>query len=219
MNQDESFNFLLVEDHELFQDGVTAALKTQYPKSKIESVKYFEDAWASLNSYQPHLAIVDLSIPQKNSGEKGKPSDGIEFLKQIMQQYPTLNITVQSASIEALTRMKHNIDGYEAGFTIADKSLSNQEMLKRIAWSLEGVTHTRDLPGVPEFRQEWLEVLQLAFNHGLQDKAIAARMFKSERAIRNYWTKAQDALGVYPEEGKNIRIQTEIRARELGLID
>jgi hypothetical protein len=26
-------------------------------------------------------------------------------------------------------------------------------------------------------------------------------------------------LGVYPDEGKNLRIQTEIRAREEGLID
>ncbi|MGL5835246.1 MAG: DNA-binding response regulator, partial [Waterburya sp.] len=29
----------------------------------------------------------------------------------------------------------------------------------------------------------------------------------------------QDALEVYPETGKNIRIQTEILAREEGLID
>jgi len=29
----------------------------------------------------------------------------------------------------------------------------------------------------------------------------------------------QDALEVYPEAGKNIRIQKEIRAREEGLID
>jgi hypothetical protein len=29
----------------------------------------------------------------------------------------------------------------------------------------------------------------------------------------------QDVLGIYPENGKNIRIQTEMRAREEGLID
>jgi hypothetical protein len=37
--------------------------------------------------------------------------------------------------------------------------------------------------------------------------------------VRHYWNKVQDALGVYPDEGKNIRIQTQIRAREEGLID
>ncbi|MEO1352887.1 MAG: LuxR C-terminal-related transcriptional regulator, partial [Cyanobacteria bacterium J06635_15] len=68
-------------------------------------------------------------------------------------------------------------------------------------------------------RPEWLEVLQLAFREGLQDKAIAEKMSISERTVRHYWTKVQDALGVYPNAGKNIRIQTEIRSREEGLID
>ncbi|NEN99535.1 MAG: DNA-binding response regulator, partial [Moorea sp. SIO3I7] len=44
-----------------------------------------------------------------------------------------------------------------------------------------------------------------------------------ERAVRTYWTKIQDVLGVYPQdckqEGKNIRITTLNRAREEGLID
>jgi DNA-binding NarL/FixJ family response regulator len=68
-----------------------------------------------------------------------------------------------------------------------------------------------------------LEVLRLAFEEGLQDKAIAQRMCVAERTVRHYWTKIQDVLGIYPEdskqEGKNIRIETEIRARQAGLID
>jgi hypothetical protein len=44
-------------------------------------------------------------------------------------------------------------------------------------------------------------------------------MHRAERSVRTYWTKIQDVLGVYPEEGKNMRIQTEIRARQEGLID
>ena len=39
------------------------------------------------------------------------------------------------------------------------------------------------------------------------------------RTVNNYWTKIRDALGVYPEEGKGLRILTLIRAREEGLID
>jgi DNA-binding NarL/FixJ family response regulator len=40
-----------------------------------------------------------------------------------------------------------------------------------------------------------------------------------EKTVRNYWSKIQNALGVYPYPGKNLRIQTEVRARERGLID
>jgi DNA-binding NarL/FixJ family response regulator len=70
-----------------------------------------------------------------------------------------------------------------------------------------------------EVKPEWLQVLQLAFQQGLQDKAIADQMKVSERTVRHYWSKVQDVLAVYPDPGKNIRIQTEIRAREEGLID
>jgi DNA-binding NarL/FixJ family response regulator len=41
----------------------------------------------------------------------------------------------------------------------------------------------------------------------------------AESTVRKYWTRIQDALSVYPEEGKNIRIQTERQAREKGLLD
>jgi DNA-binding NarL/FixJ family response regulator len=41
----------------------------------------------------------------------------------------------------------------------------------------------------------------------------------SERTVQYYWTKIRDVLEVYPEDDKNLRIQTEVRAREEGLID
>ena len=41
--------------------------------------------------------------------------------------------------------------------------------------------------------------------------------------VRHYWEKVQDALGLDCDElknqGKNLRIVTQIRAREVGLID
>ena len=83
--------------------------------------------------------------------------------------------------------------------------------------------YTKDIKVGLELKPEWLEVLSLAFEEGLQDKVIAEKMHLHERTIRAYWTKIQDALNVYPdncrEEGKNMRIQTEILARKEGLID
>jgi DNA-binding NarL/FixJ family response regulator len=95
-----------------------------------------------------------------------------------------------------------------------------KEMLTKVDWALQGLIYTpREMRSGLEVKPEWLEVLQLAFRQGLQDKAIAERMNVSERTVRHYWTKIQDALSVYPDAGKNIRIQTEMRAREEGLID
>jgi len=133
-----------------------------------------------------------------------------------------MNIVVQSVHVRTLIRINPDIDLHKGGFTVADKSLSTQEMLTRVDWSLQGLTHTKNIKGIHsglEIKPEWLKVLTLAFEQGLQDKAIADKMSISERMVRHYWSKLQDALNIYPEEGKNIRIQTERQAREMGLID
>jgi DNA-binding NarL/FixJ family response regulator len=93
-------------------------------------------------------------------------------------------------------------------------------MLTKVDWALKGVVYTPpEMRAGLEIKPEWLRVLMLAFKNGMKDKAIAQEMNVSERAVRHYWTKVQDVLGVYPEEDKSLRIQTELRAREEGLLD
>ncbi len=71
----------------------------------------------------------------------------------------------------------------------------------------------------PEFDRRWLEVLKLRFKEGFTDKAIAKRMKISDRTVRNYWIRIQDTLNVFDEPDKDLRIQVEIAARKIGLID
>jgi DNA-binding NarL/FixJ family response regulator len=229
MNADQlekpQFTILVVDDHEIVLRGTIALLKSQYPTAEIATAQTVEGALNQVGATQPKLILLDLSLPQ-TAGEIARTETGIQFLKTLMQNYPTLNMTVQSTYVKALVRIKAEIDGHVGGFTVADKGLSSQEMLRRVDLALEGITHTKDInqgqSGL-EVKPEWLHVLTLAFHEGLQDRTIAERMNVSERTVRHYWTKIQDVLGVYPEDdkkdGKNIRIQTEIRAREEGLID
>ena len=66
-------------------------------------------------------------------------------------------------------------------------------------------------------------MLNLAFQEGLQDKAIAERLGVQTTTVRHYWSKLYDVLEIYSAEerqdGKNIRTRAEILAREKGLID
>jgi DNA-binding NarL/FixJ family response regulator len=174
-----------------------------------------------VEQYHPDLIVMDLSIPE-TPGETARTDTGIQLLRTLMKNYPTVNIVVQSAHVRTLVRLRPEIDVHKGGFTIADKSLSSKDMLTRVNWALQGLTHTKDIKGMQtgaEIKSEWFSVLTLAFEEGLQDKAIAERMSVSDRMVRHYWTKIQDVLGIYPEEGKNVRIQIEKRAREEGLID
>ncbi|MBN4004062.1 response regulator transcription factor [Nostoc sp. LPT] len=210
---------LVVDDHELILNGTLDLLKRRYPQAQILTAKTTQNAIKQVEVFGPDLVIMDLSLPE-TFGDTAEINRGIKSLETLMKNYLTLNLVVQSSYVKALVRIKPDIDAHEGGFTVADKGLSSQEMLSRIDLALKGVTHTKDLKIPPkEVKPEWIEVLNLAFEEGLEDKVIAERMRVAPRTVRHYWTKIQDILGVYPEDGKSLRIQTEKRAREEGFID
>jgi len=209
---------LIVDDHRLLLNGTISLVSEHLPSAEIFSAQTVQEAQAQADEQSLDLVIADLSIP-KTSGITAQIDDGLGLLSQLMQNYPQLNLMVQSSNIKALVRIIPEIDGHQGGFTIVDKSLPTETFITRMEWAMQGLTYTKGIQEDLEVKPEWLEVLRLAFEEGLQDKAIAQAMHKSERMIRHYWTKIQDALEIYPEEGKNIRALTQIRAREKGLLD
>ncbi|TAF07205.1 MAG: DNA-binding response regulator [Nostocales cyanobacterium] len=221
LSANKLLKILVIDDHESVLSGTVDILGNNYSTAELITANNANDALDKVSNVQPDLIVMDLSIPEQK-GLTARPDHGIQLLRILMKKYPNLNIVVQSAHVKTLVRIRLDIDSHKGGFTIADKSLSSQEMLTRVDWALQGLTHIKDIKGVHsglEVKPEWLKVLNLAFEEGLQDKIIAEKMCVSERMVRHYWSKLQDALNVYPEEGKNIRIQTQMRARAEGLID
>ncbi|WP_193195693.1 response regulator transcription factor [Nostoc sp. MG11] len=220
-----SLKFFLIDCHEICLNGTIEVLRSQYPDAKILTAQTAESTINQVSVLQPDLVVIDIYIPDK-PGKIVSTNIGMQLLTNLMENYSNLNIVVQSAHIRTLVRMKPEIDAHKGGFTVADKSLSSQKMLARVKWALQGLTHTKDIKDIYselEVKPEWRMLLTLAFQEGLQDKAIAQRISVSERMVRHYWDKLQNALGIDGEElknqGKNLRIITQIRAREAGLID
>lgn len=210
---------LIVDDQETVLGGTMAPLKQQYPDAEFITAQTGKGAIERVDRHHPDLLITDLSMPFE-AGAQAATEVGIGVLRQVMEKYKNLNIVVHSIDPMPLIRLRPAIDSHEGGFTVVNKAMPIQDMLTRIDWAIQGLNHTpREIRTGVEVRSEWLEVLRLAFNEALTDKAIAEQMNVSERTVRNYWSKMQDALEVYPEPGKNIRIQTGKRAREDGLID
>jgi DNA-binding NarL/FixJ family response regulator len=210
---------LVVDDHELILKATLEVLEQQYPEAIILTAQTLQSALAQVEEAHPNLVIMDLSIPATLEAV-AQPETGIQLLRTLMGRFPILNIVIQSAHPRSLRRLQPSISAHEGGFTIVDKSLPPSELLTKVDWALQGLIYTpREMRSGLEVKPEWLDVLRLAFQEGLQDKAICKKMNVSERTVRYYWTKIQDALSVYPEDGRNIRIQTELRAREEGLID
>ena len=211
-------SLFIVDDHEVVLNGTINLMVKAYPSASVCTASTAQSTLALLNKTIPELLIMDLCIPE-NDATPASIEVGLELLRQLMNGYPELNIAVQSAHAVRASLLKPMIDVHKAGFVLIEKSLPVREMLSKVDWALQGLIyipkHMRDRL---QIRPEWLDVLTMAFQEGLQDKVIAERMHVSERTVRHYWTRVQGALDVYPEEGKNIRIQTGIRAREEGLI-
>ncbi|WP_299485870.1 response regulator transcription factor [Acaryochloris sp. IP29b_bin.137] len=211
--------FLVIDDHDMTLRGTQSALQQQYPDADILVFKSAEQAYEVVQQNLLDLVVLDLSIPHK-LGDPSRADTGLQLLRDLMEQYPMMNIVVLSCFTQKLVRLKPTIIAHEGGFTIVDKSVPTEKLLLKIDWALQGLMCTpKEMRTGIEIKPEWLAVLQLAFQEGLQDQAIAQRLNISLRTVRNYWTKVQDALGVYPEADKSIRIQTEIQARSMGLID
>lgn len=218
---------LLIDSCEIFLRGTMKILRCYYPDAVIHAATTVENALYQVAIFQPELVITDICVAQ-NVGEATRINNGMQLLSKLLSNYPQMNILVQSTStyIKNLVRMKSEIDNHPSGFVVADKSFSSQEILNRVDWALQGLTHTKDIKGINsglELKPEWLRLLNLAFEEGLQDKAIAAHICVSERMVRHYWYKLQEVFDMNVEElknqGKNLRVITHIRAREEGFID
>ncbi len=210
---------VVVDDQETVLQGTINALKPHYEEAEFLTAQTGRSGWEKVDRYKPDLLIMDLSMPEE-AGAPPQSETGIKLLRNVMEKYKQLNIVVHSIDPMPLVRLRPAIDAHEGGFTVANKAMTIGEMVTRVEWAVQGLNYTpREIRTGVEVRPEWLEVLNLAFNQSLTDKAIADYMNVSERTVRNYWSKMQDALGVYPESGKNIRVQTGKRAREEGLID
>ena len=212
-------SFFLVDDHAAVFDGSAMSLKQEFLNADITTAKTAQEARQKLKALRPDVVIVDLSLPEM-AGETCRTETGIGLLREFLETYGDYNFVVQSANVASLVRIKPTIDAHQGGFALVDKGEPTAEMLKRVSWAMDGLVYTTPtMRKHLEIKSEWMQELELAVYEGLNDKTIAKNMNVAERTVRNYWAKLQDVLGVYHEEGKILRIQTELRAREEGLID
>lgn len=217
--QPKKQTFLVVDDHALVLDGTLGILKQAYPEANIVTAQTAQEALNQMEQTHPELVTVDLVMPD-TIGETAQATSGLQLLKTLMERYPKLNLVVQSAHTRTLVWLKPTIDNHMGGFTVVDKSQPVRDLLTMVDWALRERTYTPpEIRNGLQLKPAWMQMLQLAFQESLQDSAIAKRMNISERTVQYYWTKIRDVLEVYPEDDKNLRIQTEVRAREAGLLD
>ena len=96
---------LVIDDHAMVLGGTTTALKIHYPDAELYTAQTAQQGFEQVKVVSPDVIIIDLSMPEK-TGEAAKVDTGIQLLRQIMNDFPNLNIVVQSAHVKSLIRIK-----------------------------------------------------------------------------------------------------------------
>ncbi|MGF1674294.1 MAG: response regulator, partial [Rivularia sp. (in: cyanobacteria)] len=102
---------LLIDNHELCLHGTFNVLTSTYPDAEIITAKTAEYALKQISTFNPDLVIMDIYISEQCE-KKATVEKGMQMLKNIMQNYPQVNIVIQSAYIKALVRMRYEISSH-----------------------------------------------------------------------------------------------------------
>jgi DNA-binding NarL/FixJ family response regulator len=181
----------VVDDHELLRNGLRALIHTVPNWQVCGEAANHQDAMRGILESDPNVVIVDLALQQSN---------GLELIKRIKEQYPTMKILVLSMHDERLYAERVLRAG-ASGFV--SKQQSSEEILSAIETVLEGdiylseasskrllkgaISGERDYSASPisKLSDRELEIFTL-IGQGLTTLQIARRLHLSNNTVGTY---------------------------------
>ncbi len=194
---------LVIEDHELYREGLELLLKEVIPGVQLVAAADFPSARQALATHADiALILLDIQIPG---------TTGLEGLEAIKNAYPALPLVViSSVNHYASTQQMLNLgaDGFIA------KSCSKAVMLQALRDVLKGekvIVGEQSAADVLSLSPRQVTILEL-MALGLANKEIAAQLHISPATVREY---VSDLLLLFSCEN---RTQVVLKARNLGFI-
>jgi DNA-binding NarL/FixJ family response regulator len=196
----EKINIGLVEDQQLFREGLKALLTTW---EEFEVVFESADGYSVIEKLAdiekiPQVMLVDLSLPQHD----GEDFDGIALTEALIESFPEMKILILSVHdddnfiAELIERGAHGYlvkdsdpkEVHEAIISVCEKgSYINQKTLlaiqKRMNMKLRKNTIFRDKEEVLTKRE--IEILQLVCQQ-MTTEEIAEKLFISMKTVNGH---------------------------------
>jgi DNA-binding NarL/FixJ family response regulator len=199
-----SLRLLLVDDHRLVLDGLSAVLLTDPSIDCVETATCAREALEKCESTRPHVVLLDLRMPG---------DDGITILNLLKQRWPDLRVLILSGSA---TRADVSLARSSGAMGVLDKSVQRTDLLNAIQSIAAGVMvfppshrdHVHD--GVALTGRE-LEVLQ-HLARGLHNEELAQALGIGVETIKTHLRTIFSKLDVAS------RTEAVARAHALGLV-
>jgi len=195
----DKINIVLVDDHQMFRDGVKSVLSDEENIEIVGEVGSGKDLYELLKNETPDLIITDISMPDIS---------GIEVAKHISENYPDIKILMLSmhSNEEFITKaLSVGANGY------LPKDTSMSELLEAINSIYKGENYfnksisdtiLKSLMNKPKDKEEnksltkrEKEIINLVVE-GLSNKEIAEKLCISIRTVDSHKNNIMQKLGL-----------------------
>jgi DNA-binding NarL/FixJ family response regulator len=195
-------DIIIVDDHPLMRKGLALALEAEADMNVAEQFSSAEEAIDAIERLEPHLAIVDISLPGMS---------GMELIKHMQARWEEIKILVVSRHDETLyaeRAIRAGAKGYimkmEAGDVIVKavrqvlnggiyvSETINERLLQSMATGgRERITQSP----LEVLSDRELEVFELT-GHGNSTRDIAERLHLSVKTIESYRARIKNKLNL-----------------------
>lgn len=220
---DDTFTFLLVDDHALFRAGLTVLLQKMSGEAVVLEVGTAAEAMqASQENPDIDLVLLDYTLPDSN---------GIQVLRSLKTTRPALPVILLSAHIDAnliQLALKEQASGFIPKTSTPDVMLSAIQLVlsggiyipleamnapSPILNSMNGVSgKAQGSTGKAQLTQRQMDVLQQMKN-GLSNKEIARQLHMSPSTVKVH------VAAILRELAASSRTQAVFLAKDRGLLD
>lgn len=194
----------IVDDHPVLRDGLRAALEAQTDWSVVAEAEDAEGAYSAMESHQPDVVILDLSLPGLS---------GISVARNLKRRFPELQVlmfTVHSGEDFVLESLGAGASGYvlkkDPAETLIDgiRAVSRGEVYISPSFPRSVLqTHMRRRSGMDlrlspldELSQREREVFDLVII-GFTNEGVGQELGVSVKTVETHRTSINRKLGVH----------------------
>jgi len=206
----EKIRILIADDHAILRQGTIALLRKEQDLEIIGDASNGQEAIDLAHRLKPDVVVMDVRMPEVS---------GVEATRQISSDLRDVRIIILSAhdddqyiysAIEAgasgyllksapINELINAIHQVYQGEASLDPAIT-AKLIRRMSKSRKGVADIDEESGVEKLTSRELEVLR-SLAEGLSNKAIAEKLFISERTVQAHLTNIYSKLQVSSRTG------------------
>ena len=206
---------LVADDHASFTRTISLLLADETDIEVVGTAANGEEAVQRTSELRPDVVLMDLNMPGTN---------GIDATRQISEAAPhvaVIVLTMFDDDESVVTAVRSGAHGYLLkGARQADivraihaahagEAIFGPAVARRLAGMVEPTVDDRGARSFPDLTTRELEVLDRVAA-GLDNRAISAKMFLSEKTVRNYVSTVLTKIHA------SSRAEAIVRARDAG---